>query len=79
MNGASTPLALYVFTRSRDVFTSYMDAIPSGDAVMNDVLVHFACSTIPFGGMGTSGYGRAHGKWGFDAFTHTRGGESGGG
>lgn len=73
VNGISTPLALYVFTTNDEEFKRYMDKIPSGDAVQNDVLVHFACSTIPFGGMGTSGYGQAHGKYGFDAFTHTRG------
>jgi len=73
VNGASTPLALYVFSKSLSKFNWFMDAIPSGDAVHNDVLVHFACSTIPFGGLGTSGYGSAHGKFGFDAFTHTRG------
>ena len=68
-----TPLALYVFTRIREHFDFFMDAIPSGGAVHNDVLLHFACSTIPFGGMGTSGYGKGHGKHGFDSFTHTRG------
>ncbi|GMH95645.1 hypothetical protein TL16_g13209 [Triparma laevis f. inornata] len=68
-----TPLALYVFTRIREHFDFFMDAVPSGGAVHNDVLLHFACSTIPFGGLGTSGYGSGHGKHGFDSFTHTRG------
>ncbi|GMH55487.1 hypothetical protein TrRE_jg987, partial [Triparma retinervis] len=73
INGVSTPLALYVFTTSDAEFSSYLDLVPSGGAVQNDVLVHFACGTLPFGGLGTSGYGRAHGKFGFEAFTHTRG------
>ena len=43
---------------------------PSGGVVRNDVLLHYATNSMPFGGLGTSGYGCAHGKFGFDAFTH---------
>ncbi|GMI30657.1 hypothetical protein TeGR_g3966, partial [Tetraparma gracilis] len=43
-----TPLAFYVFTRSDAAFRKFLDACPSGGAVMNDVLVHFATITIPF-------------------------------
>ena len=43
---------------------------PSGGVVRNDVLLHYATNSMPFGGLGTSGYGSAHGKFGFDAFTH---------
>ena len=46
-------------------------ACPSGGAIRNDVLIHFA-SSMPFGGLGTSGYGNAHGKWSWRTFTHER-------
>jgi len=68
-----TPLALYVFTRSDPTFQQFLTACPSGGAVMNDVLLQFATLSIPFGGCGTSGYGKGHGKHGFDAFSHFRG------
>jgi hypothetical protein len=28
---------------------------------------------LPFGGVGTSGMGKYHGRWGFEAFTNARG------
>jgi aldehyde dehydrogenase (NAD+) len=28
---------------------------------------------LPFGGVGNSGMGKYHGKWGFDSFTNARG------
>lgn len=36
-------------------------ACPSGGAMRNDVVLHFAFNT-PFGGLGSSGYGNAHGE-----------------
>jgi len=67
-----TPLALYVFTNDKAAFEQVANACPSGGLVRNDVLIHFATSSLPFGGLGTSGYGKGHGKHGFDAFTHQR-------
>jgi len=66
-----TPLALYIFTTNKSVCDKVLDACPSGGAVRNDVLIHFA-SSMPFGGLGTSGYGNAHSKWSWRTFTHER-------
>ena len=68
-----TPLALYAFTNNNSQFQQILDSVPSGGSVRNDVLLHFATSTLPFGGLGTSGYGNAHGIHGFRSFTHKRG------
>jgi len=68
-----TPLAMYVFTRSDNIFQLFLHACPSGSAVMNDVVVQYAVLSLPFGGCGTSGYGKGHGKDGFAAFSHFRG------
>ena len=66
-----TPLALYVFTANKAVCDRLLDACPSGGALRNDVLLHFA-GCVPFGGLGTSGYGNAHSDWSWRTFTHER-------
>jgi len=40
---------------------------------VNDCTLHPLVSDIPFGGVGNSGMGKYHGRWGFEAFTNTRG------
>ena len=66
------PLALYVFSRSDATIETILSDTRSGDAVINDVVVHFGHVGLPFGGTGTSGLGKAHGRAGFDAFSHRR-------
>jgi hypothetical protein len=39
-----------------------MQQVPSGGVCLNDTLVQFACTTLPFGGIGTSGLGQYHGR-----------------
>ena len=36
---------------------------------VNDTLLHFAISGLPFGGIGPSGMGAYHGRAGFDAMS----------
>ncbi len=45
----------------------------SGDACVNDCSVHPLIPELPFGGVGNSGMGKYHGRWGFEAFTNARG------
>jgi hypothetical protein len=68
-----TPLALYVFTKSEQIYQEVIQAIPSGAASRNDLLLHAASFHLPFGGLGTSGYGTYHGKYSFETFTHAFG------
>ena len=42
----------------------------AGCLVINDTIIHFASSYVPFGGVGNSGMGAYHGKWGFDNMSH---------
>jgi Aldehyde dehydrogenase family len=67
---AGTPLCLYVFTTSSAVMEEVRLAVPAGSCVQNDCLVHLSSSSIPFGGLGTSGYGNYHGRYTFDCFSH---------
>jgi aldehyde dehydrogenase (NAD+) len=66
------PLALYLFSHRKDWIERMLGAVPSGDAVVNDVVAHFVHPNLPFGGVGESGIGKAHGFSGFVAFSHER-------
>jgi len=65
------PLALYVFA-SGQLGRDLIDRIPSGGAVINHVAMHCLVPALPFGGVGASGMGAYHGKWGFDTLSHRR-------
>lgn len=49
-----------------------LDNTLSGGVTINDVLLHAGVPEVPFGGVGDSGMGAYHGKYGFDTFTHRR-------
>ncbi|RZL25401.1 MAG: aldehyde dehydrogenase family protein [Rhodococcus sp. (in: high G+C Gram-positive bacteria)] len=72
VNARPKPLAAYYFTSSRTVATKLVNAISSGGAVVNHVTVHAMVPQLPFGGVGDSGMGAYHGKWGFEAFSHRK-------
>ncbi|HAG15003.1 MAG TPA: aldehyde dehydrogenase [Bacteroidales bacterium] len=64
------PLALYLFTNSKKVEKKVLHEISFGGGAINDVIMHLANSSLPFGGVGHSGMGNYHGKYGFDTFSH---------
>ena len=66
------PLVLYLFSRSRDVVRKVLAGTTAGGTVINDTLVHFYQTYLPFGGVGQSGIGRAHGFYGFASFSNMR-------
>lgn len=72
VNRRPKPLALYVFTSSRRLARRLVDGIPSGGAVINHVAMHCLVPQLPFGGVGASGMGAYHGRWGFEALSHRR-------
>jgi aldehyde dehydrogenase (NAD+) len=72
VNGRPKPLALYVFTSSGRSGRELIDRIPSGGAVINHVAMHCLVPSLPFGGVGASGMGAYHGKWGFETLSHRR-------
>jgi acyl-CoA reductase-like NAD-dependent aldehyde dehydrogenase len=65
-----TALCLYVFCDSDRVFRQVVRSVPAGSVVRNDALLHLASPYIPFGGLGTSGYGHYHGRFSFECFSH---------
>jgi aldehyde dehydrogenase (NAD+) len=71
VNSRPKPLALYVFAPGQ-VGRDLIDRIPSGGAVINHVAMHCLVPSLPFGGVGASGMGAYHGRWGFEALSHRR-------
>ncbi len=67
------PLAMYYFTSSKKKAEMVMNSVDSGGVCINDVLVQFVSSKIPFGGVGNSGMGAYHGKYSFNTFSRSRG------
>ena len=72
VNSRSTPLALYVLSDERRRQQQWLSRVPSGSAVVNDLMVGYLQNDLPFGGLGGSGYGAYHGREGFDAMSHLR-------
>lgn len=67
-----TPLAMYLFSKDKQKIKTYLRRLPSGDAVVNDTVIHVANPHLPFGGKGNSGMGSYHGKHSLDTFTQKR-------
>ena len=72
VNSRPRPLALYVFTQSRENQRYLLRNIPAGGAAVNETILHLAHPDLPFGGAGNSGLGRAHGHAGFLAFSNEK-------
>ncbi|CAH0564123.1 unnamed protein product [Brassicogethes aeneus] len=73
VNSREKPLALYCFSNDKQIIDLFLNNTSSGNFLANDVVMHFSCETIPFGGVGNSGIGSYHGKFGFYTFSHKKG------
>ncbi|MCA9620339.1 MAG: aldehyde dehydrogenase family protein [Myxococcales bacterium] len=72
VNQGDKPLALYIFTENDASAEKVLQETSSGGATVNHVVLHYAVHDLPFGGVGESGMGAYHGKYGFDTFTHEK-------
>ncbi|WP_022821784.1 aldehyde dehydrogenase family protein [Hymenobacter norwichensis] len=72
VNARPRPLALYVFTQSKENQRYLLRNIPAGGAAVNETILQLAHPELPFGGAGNSGIGRAHGHAGFLAFSNEK-------
>ena len=68
----SRPLSLYIFTRSKKIQRKIIMSTQSGTGGINETVVHFVNTYLPFGGVGKSGMGRYHGKYSFQTFSYKR-------
>ncbi|PZL00427.1 aldehyde dehydrogenase [Staphylococcus aureus] len=66
------PLSLYLFSEDENATQRVINELSFGGGAINDTLMHLANPKLPFGGVGSSGMGRYHGKYSFDTFTHEK-------
>ena len=64
------PLSLYYFGKDQKNESFFTRSIQAGGVAVNNTVIHFVNSELPFGGIGGSGYGSYHGHWGFRNFSH---------
>ncbi|XP_037827807.1 aldehyde dehydrogenase, dimeric NADP-preferring isoform X4 [Lucilia sericata] len=72
INSREKPLVVYVFSKSQKLVQEFVDNTQSGGFCSNDTIMHVGVDVLPFGGVGSSGMGCYHGKYGFDTFTHKK-------
>ncbi len=66
------PLAFYLFTAGKKKEREWIRRIPFGGGCVNNTDWHFTNHYLPFGGVGSSGFGAYHGKYTFDTFTRAK-------
>jgi len=72
VNAREKPLALYLFSNNDITIRKVSAETSSGTLSINDTVAFMVNSEFPFGGVGSSGMGSYHGKWGFDTFSHLK-------
>lgn len=66
------PLALYIFSNSKEAAQRILQNTSSGGTCVNSTIIHLANPNLPFGGVGQSGMGNYHGFYGFRTLSHER-------
>ncbi len=72
INDHEKPLSAYLFTDNSEEKESFVSKISFGGGCINDVVMHLSNDYLPFGGVGNSGIGNYHGKFGFETFSHQK-------
>jgi aldehyde dehydrogenase (NAD+) len=64
------PLSLYLFSEDESVEKRITEEIAFGGGAINNTIMHIVSHFLPFGGVGSSGMGKYHGKYSFETFSH---------
>jgi coniferyl-aldehyde dehydrogenase len=72
VNARPRPLALYHFDHDKARTRRVLERTVAGGVSVNDTVMHFAQSALPFGGVGPSGMGAYHGRAGFLALSKAK-------
>ncbi|MGL1900713.1 MAG: aldehyde dehydrogenase [Fibrobacterales bacterium] len=73
VNAKPKALSCYVYSNNKKAINTIVHRVSFGGGAINESIHHLANNNLPFGGVGTSGMGSYHGKFGFDTFTHYKG------
>ncbi|MVM30529.1 aldehyde dehydrogenase family protein [Spirosoma sp. HMF4905] len=73
VNQREKPLALYIHSRNRQHTQYILDRTSAGDTVVNETMLQFVNSELPFGGINNSGVGKSNGFFSFQEFSNQRG------
>lgn len=66
------PLALYFFSKNKELQNKITCEISYGGGSINDTVMHIANLNLPFGGVGDSGIGHYHGKYSYETFSNKK-------
>jgi aldehyde dehydrogenase (NAD+) len=72
IDATGKPLALYVFSHDEAFVADVLERTSSGGVTVNNVIMHYLESKLPFGGVNSSGIGRYKGVHGFHELSHAR-------
>ncbi|WP_133649580.1 coniferyl aldehyde dehydrogenase [Paraburkholderia flava] len=72
INARPRPLSLYLYDDDRATIERVTRETIAGGMAINETLMHIACESLPFGGVGASGMGAYHGYEGFAAFSQMK-------
>ncbi|WP_026376419.1 aldehyde dehydrogenase family protein [Aestuariibacter salexigens] len=72
INSRPKPLSMYVFTKDKAFEQRLLERTSAGMVCVNDGFMFAVNPELPFGGVGNSGMGAYHGKYGFDTFSHMK-------
>jgi len=72
VNQGEKPLALYVFSKNKNMIEQVMRQTTAGGSCINECLLHVGHPDLPFGGVNNSGIGKSHGHFGFLEFSNAR-------
>jgi acyl-CoA reductase-like NAD-dependent aldehyde dehydrogenase len=65
-----SPLCFYVFSEDLEEANNMVNTVQCGSAAINDVMAQMVPTSMPFGGIGESGFGAYRGKASIDTFSH---------
>lgn len=64
------PLSFYLFSEEKSEQDQFLREVRFGGGAINNTVIHLTNPNLPFGGVGDSGIGSYHGRFGFDCFSH---------
>jgi aldehyde dehydrogenase (NAD+) len=72
INARSKPLSAYLFTKTKSIRERVIRDVSAGGMLVNHLAFQVTTAKLPFGGVGPSGMGAYHGKYGFEEFSHSK-------